>query len=33
MSEFKQDLSVPEHKKENRINHMEYLEDMEVRRH
>lgn len=30
MSEFEQDLSIPEHKKENRINHMEYLVDMEV---
>lgn len=30
MSEYEQNLDIPEHKKENRIDHMKYLPDMEV---
>lgn len=30
MSEYEQNLDIPEHKKENRIDHMKYLSDMEV---
>lgn len=30
MSEYEQDITIPEHKRENRIDHMTYLPDMEV---
>lgn len=30
MSEYEQDLTIPEHKKENRTDHMAYMPDMEV---